>query len=350
MKKSIKHLIASFSCCTLLLVNSFSVVQAGDAMVIRVLTSQTLNSCQMDPFVYFKKNIEEASSGRIKVDFMLGFTGSNTDIAERIQMGVFQMGSVASSNMSTMVPEFGALEIPFLITDSNDYLGLYYSGPKGKEGLPDSPFFDIINKSLLERNLRIINVCPFQFRSLGLTKKGAYLPEDVKGIKLRSTASQVEREVISTLGMSPTMLPYGEVYTALQQHVVDGVGLPIDEIVAMKFDENINLFNDVHYNSYHAMTIINEEWYQKLSKEDRLLFENAWKYAFMQNHKTYNKRIEAAFDKVKNNGKMDLHFPSADEMAKWEKTAQPVIKKLSNNYDAKILELIKALKDKRIEL
>src|SRR5699024_5267874 len=106
----------------------------------------------------------------------------------KVQMGALQMGNGSSSNLSTYVPELGALETPFTLTRPEQYLKLYYPGELGRQGIPNGPFFDRINAEFLNRGTRIVHACPFQFRMLGMTHKNLNPPKAVAGKKLRVTS------------------------------------------------------------------------------------------------------------------------------------------------------------------
>ena len=178
---------------------------------------------------------------------------------------------------------------------------------------------------------------------LGMTHKNMNTPKAVAGKKLRVTSSVVEREVVAAFGMTPTNVPWGELYTALQQGVVDGVDLNIDDIVAMKFSESVIYLNKVPFNSYGALSYVNERFYQSLSKEDRELFDRAWREAFLFADETFNDHVEKATKQMEAEGKMEIHTPTAEEMAQWEAAAKPVIDNNVKKYDPELIKIINTL-------
>ena len=318
--------------------------KAASPIVIKVGTSTNAYMSQYEPWKKFKEVMETEGKGRFKVEYFLGgVMGTCVDIFEKVQMGALQMGNGSSSNLSAYVPELGALETPFTLTRPEQYLKLYYPGELGKKGIPNGPFFDRINAEFLKRGTRIMHACPFQFRMLGMLGKDMNTPKDVAGKKLRTTASAVEREAIAAFGMTPTNVPWGELYTALQQGVVDGVDLNIDDIVAMKFNESVTYFNRVPFNSYGALSYVNENFYRSLSGEDRELFDRAWQEAFIHTDKEFSTHVAAATKKMEAEGKMVMHTPSEAEMAQWKAAAQPVIEKNAQKFDPALIKLINGM-------
>lgn len=313
-------------------------------IVIKVGASTNAYMSQYEPWKKFQEIMEKEGKGRFKIEFFLGgVMGTCVDIFEKVQMGALQMGNGSSSNLSTYVPELGALETPFVLTRPEQYKKLYYPGELGKQGILNGPFFDRINAEFLKRGTRIMHACPFQFRMLGMTHKNMSTPKAVAGKKLRVTSSVVEREVVAAFGMTPTNVPWGELYTALQQGVVDGVDLNIDDIVAMKFSESVVYLNKVPFNSYGALSYVNERFYQSLSKEDRELFDRAWREAFLFADKTFNDHVEKATKQMEAEGKMEIHTPTAEEMAQWEAAAKPVIDSNIKKYDPELIKIINTL-------
>ena len=143
--------------------------------------------------------------------------------------------------------------------------------------------------------------------------------------------------------MTPTNVPWGELYTALQQGVVDGVDLNIDDIVAMKFSESVVYLNNVPFNAYGALSYVNERFYQSLSKEDRALFDKAWREAFFYADKEFGTHVDEATRQMEAEGKMVIHTPTAEEMAQWETAAKPVIENNVKKYDPELIKIIDAM-------
>lgn len=341
-KKYGRILSSALTAAALLL--AISISSQAAPIVIKVGTSTNAYMSQYEPWKKFKEILETEGKGRFRVEYFLGgVMGTCVDIFEKVQMGALQMGNGSSSNLSTYVPELGALETPFTLTRPEQYLKLYYPGELGRQGIPNGPFFDRINAEFLKRGTRIVHACPFQFRMLGMTHKNLNTPKAVAGKKLRVTSSVVEREVVAAFGMTPTNVPWGELYTALQQGVVDGVDLNIDDIVAMKFSESVVYLNNVPFNAYGALSYVNERFYQSLSKEDRALFDKAWREAFFYADKEFGTHVDEATRQMEAEGKMVIHTPTAEEMAQWETAAKPVIENNVKKYDPELIKIIDAM-------
>ena len=301
-------------------------------ILIKVGTETKAFMSQYEPWKKFKEIMETEGKDRFKVEYYLGGAmGSGAAIFEKVQMGALQMGNGSSCNLTSYLPMLGVLETPFAVMEPMQYLKLYYPGAEGAKGIPNGPFFDEINKQFLKKGARIMHVCPFQTRMLGMNCKN-FTPADVAGKKFRSTASVMDRSSIQAFGMSPTTIAWPEVYNALQQGVVDGVGNSIDDIVAMKFFEGLTYFNKVPYNSYNAFSYVNEKFYQSLSKEDRALFDHAWQEAFKHTNATFTAYGDRAIKEMEALGKLTIHTPTAEELALWKAAAKPVIEENINRF------------------
>ena len=161
----------------------------------------------------FKEVAEAQSKGRIKVNlFPAGTLGDSREMELQTQSGAIFGLVDATTKMVNFVPEFGLLDIPFLVTSE-----------AAAYRLLDSPDFDAIFNSKAEKAaFRWIYSVDVSFRHIYTTKKPIRAMADLKGLKVRVIPSPYFIALFQALGSSPTPMNFGELYTALQQGVVDG--------------------------------------------------------------------------------------------------------------------------------
>ena len=161
----------------------------------------------------FKESAEKQSGGRIKVNLFPGATlGDSREMQLQTQSGAIFGLVDASTKMVNFVPEFGLLDIPFLVTTE-----------EAAYRLLDGPDFDKIFNAKAERaGFRWLYSVDVSFRHIYTTKKPTRTIADLKGQKIRVIPSPSFINLFRAFGSSPTPMNFGELYTALEQGVVDG--------------------------------------------------------------------------------------------------------------------------------
>ncbi len=162
--------------------------------------------------VHMSERLGELSGGTMTIEvYPNGQLGSETDCIEQVQRGALAMMKTSTAPMEGFIPEMALFGLPYLFRDEEHYWNVL-NGEIGQE--------------LLEKGVRngMRGICYYDSgsRSFYTTKKPILSPADLKGQKIRVMRSKMSMDMISQMGGSPTPIPWGELYTALQQGMVDG--------------------------------------------------------------------------------------------------------------------------------
>ncbi len=155
-----------------------------------------------------------------------GQLGGERDMIEGVQIGSLDVVITSTGPLGNFVPEVYALDLPFLFRDY-DHARKVLDGAIGKELLEKINDNDLVGLAWSENG----------FRHITNSKRAVRTPADLKGLKLRTMENRVHMEVFSLMGAAPTPMAFPELFTALQQGVVDGQENPIATITAAKFWE-----------------------------------------------------------------------------------------------------------------
>ncbi len=161
---------------------------------------------------FMAKRLNELSKGTMRIDiYPSGQLGAERELIELLQIGSLAMTKVSASPMESFVPEMKIFSLPYVFRD-DEHLWKVLKGKIGQKLLLDC------------QKYRIRGLCYYDAgsRSFYTTNKPIYTPEDLKGLKIRVMKSKTSVEMIQALGGSATPIAWGELYTALQQGVVDG--------------------------------------------------------------------------------------------------------------------------------
>ncbi|PAW66210.1 MAG: C4-dicarboxylate ABC transporter substrate-binding protein [Opitutia bacterium Tous-C1TDCM] len=161
--------------------------------------------------VFLAQRLAEKSGGKLRVDvYSSGQLGSERECLELVQLGGLAMTKVSASVLEGFAPEFKVFGLPYLFRN-DAHKNAVLAGPIGREILlaPQSKFMR--------------GLCYYDSGSRSFyTKKPVRTPDDLKGLKIRVQESPMAFALIRAFGASATPISFGELYTALQQGVVDG--------------------------------------------------------------------------------------------------------------------------------
>ncbi len=188
----------------------------------------------------FARTVQEKTNGQVVVEIRPASQLFNLRTsAEALQLGTLDLAWTDLGSLGNWYPPLGFTAMPFLFKDFDHAYRVLY-GPVGEQ----------VRREVRERlGVDILSLGVSGFRVF-VTKRPVRTAADVQGIKLRVPEIPVYVEMARALGTNPTPIPAGEIYTALQTGVVDGMEAPAD------FVESAKLF-EVAKNvtrTYHIMT------------------------------------------------------------------------------------------------
>jgi len=161
---------------------------------------------------YMAERLIELSGGQMEIQiFPNGQLGSEPETIEQLQRGAVDMVKTSTAAMEGFVSEMAVFGLPYLFRDDEHYWNVL-NGEIGRELLAAG---DAVG---------IHGLCYYDSgsRSFYTIDEPILTPEDVAGEKIRTLPSRMAMDLISTLDGAPTPIPWGELYTALQQRMVDG--------------------------------------------------------------------------------------------------------------------------------
>ena len=265
--------------------------------------------------------ITERTGGRVKVEnHCCAILGSDNAMGEKTMMGGLQWYYTSTSNLARMVKEMATFELPYLVEDERDNLKLFYVN--GKLG---GPLTEKMQAALAKKNLRLMWVGGVMFRSVFNSKRELRVPADAAGLKLRVTASDLEREDVASWGASPVPMGYGEVYTSMQQGTIDGLGVSMPEGFPMKFYEVCPYVTNNKFNSYAAVILMNLDVWNSLPPDMQKIVadvsDEIVKYDAENKAEVYDK----VYARKLMDAGMKITDPTAEEMALWRKTTMDAV-------------------------
>ncbi len=335
MIKFSRFLIAFMACAFVLPINA-TLAQAAPEILIKIGHNSPSAENQALPWHVFKEYVEKESKGRIGVEiYGSASMGACLESAEKVQMNILQMHAGSTSNLSALIPEWGIFELPYLLQNTLDNEKIFYEN--GKLG---GPVFERMDKLMRAKGLKMIFIMPATFRAMGVIKPDAEVPSDLEGLKIRVTASRIERDSVTAFDMNPTTMAFGEVYTGLQQGTIDGLGLAVDSMYLNKFNEVLKSVITNKFNAFFMVASVNEKFYNKLPSWAKTVVDGGIAAGIKAANEKWDEYEQSGEEKFKADG-IEVYHPTAAEMKEWQALTQPVYDKYSKELNQEMLTLVK---------
>lgn len=194
----------------------------------------------------FKELVEQRTGGEVVIQLFpnkqLG--GKESDLISMVQMGTIGLATITCGPISSFDPLFGILDMPFLFRDKAQAYKVL-----------DGPIGEMFLKSLERVNIRGLAFGERGLRNVSNNVRPLNVPADLKGIKIRVMQSPVYIETFKALGANPVPMGWGDVYTALQQDIIDAQENPPWVIEAFKIYE-VQKYYSITAHSYAGNVIM----------------------------------------------------------------------------------------------
>ena len=240
----------------------------------------------------FQKALENKSNGTLKVKiFPDGQLGSEREVLELLQIGSVAATKVSAATLSNFVPEYHLLGIPYLFRDKQHLFDVL-EGP--------------IGKSILEKGSRfwLRGLCYYDAgsRSFYTSDKAIRTPDDLKGLKIRVMNNQMAINMVNALGASATPLSYSELYTAMQQGVVDGAENNPPSFVSSNHYELSKYYTLDQHSYVPDVLLIGTKYWDKLSEDEKIWVQAAADLSAQTEKRYWNESVEKSMKMAKEAG------------------------------------------------
>lgn len=266
------------------------------------------------------KEIESRSNGHIVVELHnAGTLGGDTELVGQVMDGTIPLVGLSISALSQYTDLFECTQLPFLL---NDY-------EKEKAALDSDEFKALVSDVESSLNLKFLGSAENGMRHFATKDKQVTSMEDLKGLKLRIMTSNVIQETISRLGANVTTMAYNEVYTGLQNGVIDGEEINITSAAMQKHYEVIKYITEIGLYPFPAVYVMNGDYWNKLSAEDQDLIAQVFAEGHDKAFDEFLPKIEAECIKTCEDG--GVTFNAIEDLTPF----QDKVADLYDEYSAK---------------
>ena len=187
--------------------------QETKVKVVRVAHGQNEDHPQHKAMLEFEKYVEEKTNGAVDVQiFPNELLGATAQAVELSQTGAVDLVIAGLGTLEAFNDCYTVLNLPYIMDSTEHY----------HEVMNDEEIIKPVYESTKDSGFVGLTWFDAGVRNIYTTKKAIMKPEDLKGLKIRVQTSPTNVKMLEALGASPTPMSFGEVYTGLQQSVIDG--------------------------------------------------------------------------------------------------------------------------------
>jgi tripartite ATP-independent transporter DctP family solute receptor len=251
--------------------------------------------------VFLGKRLEEKSGGTIKVKvYPNQQLGTERELLELLQIGSLGMTKVSTASLEAFSPEISVLGLPYLFRD-DAHIAQVLQGQIGKELL------------LSAEKYWLRGLCFYDAgkRSFYSKSKPIESPADLKGLKIRVMESKSAINMVRGMGGSPTPVAYGELYTALQQGIVDAAENNPPSFYNSRHYEVCKFYSIDEHTAIPDVVLVSTKVWSELSPEEQVWLQEAADESSIYQTKLWKEAVDEALREVQKAG-VEISYPSKE--------------------------------------
>lgn len=253
----------------------------------------------------FKKEVEANSKGALTVQiYPAAQLGDGRSMVEGVQMGTIEVIDIENGPLGSFISDAMVWDLPYIFRDI-DHAHKVLDGPIGKE----------LQDKYLKIGLRHLGYNDGGFRYFTNSARPIRNLADIKNLKMRVMESEVMISTINAFGASAIPMAFGELYTALQQGVVDGQDNPYNLIYSNRIYEVQKYLSASQHFYYPRQYVVSEFFWKQLSPEMQKVVADGAKAACEAQRKSVADQDDGYRKTLIEKG---MEFVSAEEFNKEE--------------------------------
>src|SRR5271169_6050031 len=197
----------------------------------------------------FASRVEMRTHGAIKINiFPNNVLGGPPEQAQQIKLGTIDIGLPTQGQLDKYDTAFAAVMLPFI-----------WDSPQHAFRVLDGPAMDWLSPLAEKQGFILLRNWEYGFRNVTNTVRPINVPDDIKGLKLRTPPELQIQASMEALGATVQAIAFPELYLALSQHVVDGEENPIAVIYFNKFYEvqkYLAITRHIYNNMIHTVSAV----------------------------------------------------------------------------------------------
>lgn len=299
--------------------------------IIRISHNQAIDHPTNIGLMAFESYIEKNLGNKYDIQiFPNELLGSQVNTVELTQTGAIDITVASNAILESFNNIYQIFNLPYLFNNTEHY----YAVMDNKEVI------DPIFKSTKKSGFEAVAWLDAGTRNFYTVKKPVLTPKDLKGLKIRVQQSASNIRMMELLGGAATPMGFGEVYTALQQNIIDGAENNELALTSNKHGEVCKYYSYDMHQMVPDIVIANEKFLNGLPKEEREIFDKGFQIISQTQRAEWSKSVEKAKKQAK---EMNVKFyypdvilfkekvlPLHQEVMKKNTKIEPIYNKIQN--------------------
>ena len=264
-------------------------------------------------YLWSKTFADELESKGLKVKlYAKDALGGEAERLDQVSQGLLEISNSNLSKAGSLDPTIFGFYLPFLFEDMDHFFRV----------LANTDILTKINAGTTKQGVRVLALVPVgDMSGIATTKKFIKTPADFKGIRMRALDKK-QAKWLEIWGANAVIIPWPEIYNALQTGVADGYMNPAFVPVMFKHTEVLKYYSDAKVGTALRITICSEEWFQGLGDKDRAVIDAGVVKANAVLKAWVKKAGEQGLDTLKKAG-MQVYVNSSAEKALFAELIRP---------------------------
>ena len=302
--------------------------QLENRRIIRLGHALDTNHSVHKAMVKMGEELYRISSGTMEIKIYPNQQlGSERECLELLQIGSLDITKVSTGVLENFSPNMKVLGLPYLFRDREHAFNVL-DGPIGKQLLEETIFFRIKGLAYYDAGSR----------SFYTKSKAIRTPSDLKGLKIRVMESVTAMKMVESMGGSPTPISWGELYTSLQQEVVDGAENNPPSFFLSKQFEVCKYYTLDEHTTLPDVLVSGSYFWDGLKEKQKKWLEEAVKISVDYQRKLWAESESYSLNELKKSG-VEIVYPDKSEFEKMVKPVYDYYK--SNNEMHNLINQIK---------
>ena len=262
---------------SVILLTFSSCSQSSGKSVIKLAHGLDTSHAVHKAMVYMNEVLQEKSNGAMRIEIYANQQlGSERECLELLQIGSLDMTKVSTGVMENFAPKMRIFGLPYLFKDRQHQFNVL-DGAVGKELLEDGKKYWLKGLGYYDAGSR----------SFYTKEKPVNVPQDIEGLKIRVMESVTAINMVKSLGGSPTPISWGELYTSLQQGVVDGAENNPPSFYLSRHYEVCKYYALDEHTALPDVLLISTHTWEKLSEQQKYWLEEAVSLSIVHQRKLW---------------------------------------------------------------
>lgn len=277
----------------------------------------------------FKEQVERESDGELQIDLFPAMQlGGATENVDQVRSGTIFAVFTSIAYFTRTIPEYEAVSLPFLF-DNREQAFAVMDGPVGEQLDAKMEALGFVNLGYGELGFRHVTNSLRPITSV----------DDFAGMRIRLQPNEVHLQTFRALGANPVSMDVSELYSALQQGVLDGQENPYNIIASRRFNEVQSYLSDSGHFYDFINAVANKRSYERLSEEHRAIIDTAMAEAMAWQRAAAAAEEEEWREQLVAAG-MEFTPISAELRAELRDATQEVTTSLKERIDPAFIELV----------